>query len=88
MATYAPQLQPARSDIALDAWINTDMFLRGLQAAGPGPTRAGYIKALRAVQNFDAGGLLPRPVNLSTSFGKASTCFVVVRIAPPETAGT
>ncbi|MGF7237595.1 MAG: ABC transporter substrate-binding protein [Frankia sp.] len=82
MAVYAPQLQPARSQVALDGWIDTDMLLRGLRAAGPCPTRAGYIKALRAVRNFDAGGLLPRPVNFSTSVGKASPCFVVVRIAP------
>jgi ABC-type branched-subunit amino acid transport system substrate-binding protein len=82
MATYAPGLQPARSEIAMDGWINTDLLLRGLEAAGPCPTRAGYIKALRAVHNYDAGGLLPKPLDLTTSFGKASRCYVIVRIAP------
>jgi ABC-type branched-subunit amino acid transport system substrate-binding protein len=82
MATYSPQSTPVDSAVALDGWINADMFLRGLAAAGRCPTRAGYVAALRAVRGYDAGGLLATPVDFRADLGKINSCYVFVRIAP------
>lgn len=81
MATYSPQ-SSADSAVALDGWINADMFLRGLAAAGPCPSRAGYIAALRAVRNYNAGGLLAAPVDFRADFGRVTTCYVFARVSP------
>jgi hypothetical protein len=44
-------------------------MIKGLQLAGPNPTRAGVITALRGVTSYDANGLLPQSLNYSTIFG-------------------
>ncbi|MGF7235597.1 MAG: ABC transporter substrate-binding protein [Frankia sp.] len=82
MAQYAPQQQPAANEIALIGWVDADLMLRGLQAAGRCPTRQSFITNLRAVPNYDAGGLLPKSVNLRTIFGQLSTCYSFLKISP------
>jgi hypothetical protein len=45
-------------DLDLDfGWAMASAFITGLTAAGRNPTRASYIKALRAVNNFTDDGL-------------------------------
>ena len=52
-------------------WLSADLFIQGLKAAGLNPTRASFISGLHNVANWDGGGLLPAPVDLSLSgFGK------------------
>ncbi len=82
MAKYAPQQQPAANEIALIGWVDADLMLRGLQAAGRCPTRSSFITNLRAVTSYDAGGLLSSPVNMRTIFGQLTTCYSMVRISP------
>jgi branched-chain amino acid transport system substrate-binding protein len=48
-----------------DAWLSADVFIKGLQLAGANPTRAAFIKNLRAVTDYTAGGLEIKPVNIS-----------------------
>jgi branched-chain amino acid transport system substrate-binding protein len=48
-----------------DGWLAADVFIKGLTVAGSPPTQAGFIKNLRAVTNYTAGGLEIKPVNLS-----------------------
>ncbi|MGF7236408.1 MAG: ABC transporter substrate-binding protein, partial [Frankia sp.] len=81
MATYSPQTQAPSGQAALSGWISADMFLRGLAAAGPCPTREGFISGLRSVRDYDAGGLLPEPLNLTTSFGQISRCYTFLQVA-------
>jgi ABC-type branched-subunit amino acid transport system substrate-binding protein len=80
MARYSPELQPPDNEIALMSYLYTDLFLRGLKVAGPCPTRAGYIDALRGVHNYDAGGLLPGQVDMTKDFGQLNTCLSFVRV--------
>jgi branched-chain amino acid transport system substrate-binding protein len=47
------------------------LVIRGLQAAGPNPTRASFIKNLRAVKGYTANGLLPVPVNFANALKPA-----------------
>jgi ABC-type branched-subunit amino acid transport system substrate-binding protein len=42
----------------LDAWVNTDLFVQALKAAGPNPTRAGLEAQLNKIKSFNADGLI------------------------------
>jgi hypothetical protein len=46
-------------------YTSADLLIKGLQVAGQNPTRASFISNLRQVSSYDAGGLLPTPVNFS-----------------------
>jgi len=52
-----------------EAWLGADLMIKGLQLAGPNPTRAGVIKALRGVKSYNANGLLPQSWNYTNDFG-------------------
>jgi ABC-type branched-subunit amino acid transport system substrate-binding protein len=82
MARYAPAVQPPSDSMALRSYIAADLMVRGLEEAGPCPTREGFIAALRAVDDFDGTGLLPRKLNLTKSFGRPNTCYIFVRVDP------
>lgn len=64
-----------------EAWLGADLMIKGLQLAGPNPTRAGVITALRGVKSYNAGGLLPQSWNYSTDFGKddAKSCTWIMK---------
>jgi branched-chain amino acid transport system substrate-binding protein len=81
MAKYAPQTQPAQTEIGLEGWLSADLLVRGLKSAGPCPTRAGFIRSLRAVKGYNADGLLPKAVSLADVFGKENVCFTFVQVA-------
>ncbi len=82
MAQYAPALQPPSDSMALRAYIAADLMVRGLEAAGPCPTREAFIARLREVDDYDGTGLLPKKLDLSESFGKPNTCYIFVRVDP------
>ncbi|MGD0311310.1 MAG: ABC transporter substrate-binding protein [Acidimicrobiales bacterium] len=52
-----------------ESWAGADLMIKGLEMAGPNPTRAAVIKDLRGLKSYDANGLLPKPINYSTIFG-------------------
>ena len=52
-----------------ESWAGADLMIKGLEMAGRNPTRAGVITALRGLKSYDAGGLLPKPIDYSTIFG-------------------
>lgn len=52
-----------------EAWAGADLMIKGLQLAGPHPTQAAVIKDLRGLTSYDAGGLLPKPIDYATVFG-------------------
>jgi branched-chain amino acid transport system substrate-binding protein len=43
------------------------LLIKGLQEAGPNPTRQGFIKNLRSVTSWTANGLEPEPVDFTTA---------------------
>ncbi|OHV31369.1 ABC transporter substrate-binding protein [Pseudofrankia sp. EUN1h] len=79
MRQYSPELQPPDQQLALVAYIDTDLFLYGLDKAGDCPTRASYIDALRA-STYDAGGLLPGPVDMTKDFGQVNLCYTFMKV--------
>ncbi|WP_243407162.1 ABC transporter substrate-binding protein [Frankia canadensis] len=80
MRLYAPQVSPPAQQAALAGWISTDMFLRGLAAAGPCPSRAAFIHGLRATKGYDADGLLPAPIDFSSHFGQVNRCYTFLQV--------
>ena len=69
--TYADQTT-APDENEYDGWAAASAIIKGLQVAGKNPTRASFMKNLRAVTNFTADGLLVAPENMKTSFGDAA----------------
>ncbi|MCM3883250.1 ABC transporter substrate-binding protein [Frankia sp. R82] len=74
MRRYSPELEDSSQLVALTGYITADLLIRGLQAAGPCPTRQSFITGLRAVKNYTAGGLTP-PVDFEADFGKVPACY-------------
>jgi branched-chain amino acid transport system substrate-binding protein len=64
-----------------EAWAGADLMIKGLELAGPNPTRAAVIKDLRGLKSYNANGLLPQSLNYSTIFGHdpAKECTWVVQ---------
>jgi branched-chain amino acid transport system substrate-binding protein len=59
-----------------ESWLGADLMIKGLEMAGPNPTRANVIKDLRSIKSYNGNGLLPVSINYSTIFGHdlPSTC--------------
>ncbi|WP_026239434.1 ABC transporter substrate-binding protein [Parafrankia discariae] len=81
MTRFAPETLVPEQQFAMHAYIYTDMFLRGLELAGPCPTREGFISALRKVTDYDAGGLIA-PINLGDNASQPLNCYAFVKINP------
>ena len=47
-------------------------MIKGLELAGPNPTRSGFISKLRKLTSYNAGGILPTSVGF-TGFGTAAS---------------
>jgi branched-chain amino acid transport system substrate-binding protein len=52
-----------------ESWLGADLMIKGLEMAGPNPTRANVIKDLRSIKSYNGNGLLPESINYSTIFG-------------------
>ncbi len=87
MARYSPQTDDAEQEFGLIGYINTDLFLRGLQAAGPCPTRQSFLAGMRTLTRYDAGGLI-QPTNVGATRGRQPTCFALMQVNPSGSAFT
>ena len=47
----------SKSEVVLAGWINADLFVQGLKAAGRNPTRQKVIDAINAMSNYTADGI-------------------------------
>lgn len=81
MNLYAPEIQPADQDSGVDGFVSADLFVRGLQAAGPCPTRESFISGLRAVHDYDGAGLVPGNIDLATNYKQPKPCYYFVQIS-------
>jgi len=76
--TWVKKVDPSSQlDIyTLDSWINAELFVQALKAAGPNPTRAGLEAQLDKITSFDAGGLVA-PQNPAQKI--PGQCWLVTR---------
>ncbi|HUO49364.1 MAG TPA: ABC transporter substrate-binding protein [Acidimicrobiales bacterium] len=77
MQKYEPDA--VYNETALDGWLNADLFVTGLRAAGKNPTQAQVVAADNKLTDYNGGGLIP-PVNWTvshtTSPGPACAAFI------------
>jgi len=94
VSTFLTALKKVRPSFAPDlftvfGWVHAQLFVEALRAAGPNPTRRGLLDALRAIHEFDAGGLIAPS---DPGAGKPATCWMLaqvrggrfVRVLPPD----
>lgn len=80
MAAYSPQASSVPDGSALIGWITADLLFQGIQAAGSCPTRESVLTGLRAQTRYDAGGLLPAPIDLSKGMAAIAPCYDYVQV--------
>ncbi|WP_101836449.1 ABC transporter substrate-binding protein [Frankia canadensis] len=85
MRHFAPQVLEPRQDTAMLSYISADMFVRGLELAGPCPSGQRVIDALHAVTRYDADGLIA-PINIRDGYAKPTTCYDYVQVNSAGTA--
>ncbi|OHV40791.1 Leu/Ile/Val-binding protein (LIV-BP) [Pseudofrankia sp. EUN1h] len=78
ITTYSPETTSPFDDVAIVSYAAADEMIKGLQLAGPCPTRQSFITNLRKVTSYDAGGLLA-PTNLSRPHDPVS-CFNFLKV--------
>jgi hypothetical protein len=64
-----------------EAWAGADLMIKGLQMAGPNPTRAVVIQDLRGLKSYNVNGLLPINLDYATDFGHnpPKTCAWIMK---------
>jgi ABC-type branched-subunit amino acid transport system substrate-binding protein len=62
---------------AWDGWINAELFVQALKAAGPDPTQVGLVSALKNIHSFSANGALA-PADVGNK--KAATCWMLATV--------
>ncbi|MBL7498704.1 ABC transporter substrate-binding protein [Frankia sp. CNm7] len=80
LTDYAPEVGVADQEIAYSSYIVTDLLLRGLTAAGPCPTREGFVEGLRKVTDYNADGMLAGSVNFSKGLSESPSCVSFARV--------
>ncbi|ADP78530.1 ABC transporter substrate-binding protein [Pseudofrankia inefficax] len=81
MNQYSPEIQPPNQDSGADGYVSADLFVRGLKAAGPCPTRESFIAGLRAVRDYDGAGLVPGNIDLSQNYKQPRPCYYFVQVS-------
>ncbi|WP_322767509.1 ABC transporter substrate-binding protein, partial [Frankia sp. Cr1] len=83
MARYAPHIQPADQNTAVQGWILADLLINGLRASGPCPTRTGFMIGLRSLADYTAKGLLASRIDLyRNAGGETNRCLVFLQVTP------
>lgn len=80
LGKVAPDEAPGQ--LAMAGWLSAGLFIKGLHSAGVEcPTRDAFIANLRATDDWDGNGLLPKPVDQEKSFGKPQPCQYFLRVS-------
>jgi ABC-type branched-subunit amino acid transport system substrate-binding protein len=79
MAKIYPGEAPGEE--SLYGWVVASLFVKGLQMAGPNPTRSSLVKKLNTITNWTGNGLIPRVDWTKQHFGDGPTdCTAVVQV--------
>jgi hypothetical protein len=68
-----------RSELSLVGWLNADLFVTGLRAAGCDFTREKVIDAINQMTAYDADGIIPA-VDWTKAHREAPGCFAWLKI--------
>ena len=64
---------------AIIGWINADLFVTGLKAAGPDFTRQKVIDAINKMTDYTANGFVP-PIDWTTAHSNDQDCMALLKI--------
>ena len=70
----------AQTENSVYGWLNADLFVTGLKAAGCDFTRQKLVDAINQLKDYNANGFVP-PVNWTTAHQQANGCFAFLKIA-------
>ena len=70
----------AQTENSVYGWLNADLFVTGLKAAGCDFTRQKLVDAINQLKDYNANGFIP-PVNWTTAHQQANGCFAFLKIA-------
>jgi hypothetical protein len=74
-----PDVDP-RQEVVLAGWIDADLFVTGLKAAGKNPTWEKVIAGLNKITNYTADGI-ERPVDWTLRHGDSPVdCTAFIRV--------
>jgi branched-chain amino acid transport system substrate-binding protein len=68
-----------RTENSLYGWLNADLFVTGLKAAGPDFTRQKLLDAVNQLKDYDAGGILPG-VDWTKAHQQGPNCYSWLKI--------
>ncbi len=68
-----------KSENSVVGWLNADLFVRGLKAAGCDFTRQKVIDAVNQMTNYNADGLIA-PVDWTKAHQQAPTCYAWLKV--------
>jgi ABC-type branched-subunit amino acid transport system substrate-binding protein len=69
----------ARNEHSLDGWLNADLFVTGLKAAGPDFTQQKVVDAINKITDYRAQGLLPG-VDWTVAHEQDPACYSMMKI--------
>lgn len=69
----------ARDLNSLVGWVNANLFVTGLKAAGPDFTRQKVVDAINQMKDYKAGGILAG-IDWTTAHQQASPCYTWVKV--------
>jgi len=86
MQTYLATMQKyeptnAYNEEALDGWLNANLFVMGLQAAGKNPTQAKVVRDINKMTDYVGAGLI-QPVNWTVAHYESTqpSCVAMVQV--------
>ncbi|MEX2257056.1 MAG: ABC transporter substrate-binding protein [Acidimicrobiia bacterium] len=68
-----------KNENSLVGWINADLFVAGLKAAGPDFTREKVVDAINAMKGYNAGGLVPA-IDWTKAHEDQGDCYAVLQV--------
>jgi hypothetical protein len=68
-----------KDENSMIGWINADLFVEGLKAAGPDFTREKVIDAINAMTDYDAKGLLAG-TDWTTAHEEDQDCYATLQV--------
>jgi hypothetical protein len=77
--TWIKKSGGAQTENSVYGWLNGDLFVTGLKAAGCNFTRQKLVDAVNSLKDYNANGFIP-PVNWTTAHSQGNGCFAFVKV--------
>jgi len=69
-----------RDENSIIGWINADLFVEGLKAAGPEFTQESVVEAINAMTDYDAKGVVA-PIDWTTAHEDDFDCYAMLEVS-------